>query len=138
MKPGMVSPVYHPFIITILTNPDEMNFALSHILGSTLSTALFVAPLTVIVGWFTHKHMDLNFEIFQIILVILAIVVLSNFLQDGKSNYLEGALCILVYAIIMLTAWFYPNPEGAVTLAANGTMGSMGGEGVVKGERMMF
>lgn len=33
-------------------------------------------------------------------LLILAIIVVGNFLRDGKSNYLEGALCILVYIII--------------------------------------
>ena len=30
----------------------------------------------------------------------MAIIVVGNFLRDLKSNYLEGALCILVYLTI--------------------------------------
>jgi uncharacterized membrane-anchored protein YitT (DUF2179 family) len=34
-----------------------MNFALAHVLGATLQTALFNAPLVVIVGWGLGKKM---------------------------------------------------------------------------------
>lgn len=52
--------------------------------------------------------MDLNFEIFMVVLLVLAILVVGCFLRDGKSNYLEGGLCVLVYMIIAVTTWFYP------------------------------
>jgi hypothetical protein len=39
--------------------------------------------------------MDLNFEIFMIVLVVLAIVVVGNFLRDGETNWLEGALLVV-------------------------------------------
>ena len=58
--------------------------------------------------------MDLNFEIFMVVLLVLSILVVGNFLRDGKSNYLEGALAVMVYIIIGIAAWNYPNPhEGA-------------------------
>ena len=79
---------------------NQMNFALSHVLGATIQTALFNAPLTIIVAWGLHKPMDLNFELFDMVMLILEILVVGNFLRDGKSNYLEGALCVLVYMII--------------------------------------
>jgi len=41
------------------------------------------------------KDMDLNFEIFMIVLLVLSIVVVGNFLRDGESNYLEGAMLIV-------------------------------------------
>ena len=44
---------------------NQMNFALSHVLGATIQTALFNAPLTIIVAWGLHKPMDLNFELFD-------------------------------------------------------------------------
>ncbi|KAM0800880.1 hypothetical protein BDR22DRAFT_821073 [Usnea florida] len=62
--------------------------------------ALFNSSLAVIVGWGLNKSMDLNFEIFNIVVLIMAIIVVGNFLRDQKSNYLEGALCILIYIII--------------------------------------
>ena len=79
---------------------NQMNFALAHVLGATIQTALFNGPLVVIVGWGLHKNMDLNFETFYVVVLILAIIVIGGFLRDQKSNYLEGALCILIYMII--------------------------------------
>ncbi|KAL9101039.1 MAG: hypothetical protein Q9163_003654 [Psora crenata] len=79
---------------------NQMNFALAHVLGATIQTALFNSSLVVLVGWGLGKAMDLNFEIFNIVVLILAVLVVGNFLKDQKSNYLEGALCIMVYIII--------------------------------------
>lgn len=36
---------------------NQMNFALAHVLGATIQTALFNGPLVVIVGWGLHKAM---------------------------------------------------------------------------------
>lgn len=88
-----------------------MNFALAHVLGASIQTALFNTPLVVFVGWGLGHRMDLNFEIFDAAVLILAILVVGNFLRDGKSNYLEGVLCVLVYIIIAIAAFFYPNPK---------------------------
>jgi Ca2+:H+ antiporter len=56
---------------------------------------LFNAPLVVLVGWGIGKPMDLNFEIFMVVLLILSILVVGRFLQDGSSNYLEGTLLVV-------------------------------------------
>lgn len=86
---------------------NQMNFALSHVLGATIQTALFNGPLVVIISWGLDKKLDLNFEMFDIVVLILAILVVGNFLRDQKSNYLEGALCVIVYIIIAVAAFFY-------------------------------
>jgi Ca2+:H+ antiporter len=39
--------------------------------------------------------MDLNFEIFMIALLVLSILAVGNFLRDGESNWLEGALLVV-------------------------------------------
>ena len=87
---------------------NQMNFALSHVLGATLQTALFNGPLVVIVGWGLGKPMGLNFEVFDLVVLLLAIITVGNFLRDQKSNYLEGALCVLVYIAIAVAALYYP------------------------------
>jgi Ca2+:H+ antiporter len=89
---------------------NQINLALAHVLGATIQTALFNAPLVVLVGWGLHKGMDLNFEIFMVVLLVLAILVVGNFLRDGKTNYLEGALCVIIYLIIAISTWYIPNP----------------------------
>jgi Ca2+:H+ antiporter len=93
---------------------DQMNLALAHILGSSIQTALFNTPLVVIVGWGLGISMDLNFEIFAAVVLILAILVVGGFLRDAKTNYLEGILCVLVYIIIAIAAFYYPDirPSG--------------------------
>ncbi|KAK4450712.1 hypothetical protein QBC34DRAFT_63721 [Podospora aff. communis PSN243] len=90
---------------------DQMNFALSHVLGATLQTALFNGPFVVIVGWGLGKDMGLNFEVFDLAVLLLAILTVGNFLRDQKSNYLEGVLCVIVYVAIAVAALYYPNPE---------------------------
>ncbi|THV86971.1 putative vacuolar cation/proton exchanger 2 [Aureobasidium pullulans] len=89
---------------------NQMNFALSHVLGASIQTALLNTPLVVIVGWGLGIDMSLNFEMFHAVVLILAILVVGGFLRDGKSNYLEGALCFFVYVLIAVAAFYYPNP----------------------------
>ena len=89
---------------------NQANLALSHVLGATVQTALFNAPLVVLVGWAFNKPMDLNFDLFNIVVLILAILVVGNFLRDQKSNYLEGSLCVIVYLNVAVAAFWYPNP----------------------------
>jgi Ca2+:H+ antiporter len=49
----------------------------------------------VLIGWALGKPMDLNFEIFMVCLLVLSILVVGNFLRDGESNWLEGALLVV-------------------------------------------
>jgi Ca2+:H+ antiporter len=88
-----------------------MNFALSHVLGATLQTALLNGPLTVIVAWGLRKPLDFNFEIFDITMLLLGIITVGVYLRDQKSNYLEGVLCVTVYVAIAVAAFYYPNPH---------------------------
>ncbi|KAJ2900744.1 hypothetical protein MKZ38_002280 [Zalerion maritima] len=103
-----------------LTAIDEawdgvINVALYHCLGPSIQTALFNGPLAVIIAWAMGKSLDLNFEIFMVALLVLSILVVGNFLRDGESNWLEGALLVVVYVIIGIASWYYPNPDVAMT-----------------------
>ncbi|KAI7135433.1 hypothetical protein KC343_g16783 [Hortaea werneckii] len=71
--------------------------------------------------------MSLTFELFDAVVLILAIIVVGNFLRDEKSDYLEGALCVFVYILVAVSAWYYPDPreEGGVSSAGS----PEGGEG---------
>lgn len=89
---------------------NQINMAVSHVLGASIQTALLNAPLVVIVGWCIGVNMDYNFAMFDAFALVLAVIVVGSFLRDGKSNYLEGVLCIMVYIIIAVCAFFFPNP----------------------------
>lgn len=103
---------------------NQMNLALAHVLGSSIQTALLNTPLVVIVGWGKGVAMDLNFEIFDAAVLILAVLVVGNFLRDNKSNYLEGVLCVLVYVIIAISAFYYPDPKTNAGTATSGGSGT--------------
>lgn len=113
---------------------NQMNFALSHVLGATLQTALFNGPLVVIVGWGLNKDMGLDFDIFNLTVLILAILTVGNFLRDQKSNYLEGFLCVIVYIIVAAAAFYNP------TLPETGSEGETTGtsEGAHVAERAFY
>lgn len=72
-----------------------INVALFHCIGPSIQTALFNGPLVVLIAWAMGKPLDLNFEIFMIVLLVLSILVVGNFLRDGESNWLEGALLVV-------------------------------------------
>lgn len=89
---------------------NQINMALAHVMGASIQTALLNAPLVVLVGWGLKIDMDYNFAIFDAVALVLAVIVVGSFLRDGKSNYLEGMLCIMTYVIIAICAFFFPNP----------------------------
>ncbi|KAL1889359.1 hypothetical protein Cpir12675_005822 [Ceratocystis pirilliformis] len=97
---------------------NQMNLALSHVLGATIQTALFNGPLAVIVAWCLQKKMDLTFVVFDMAMLLLAIITVGGFLRDQKSNYLEGFLCVTLYLSIAVAAFFFPNlhdPDSGAT-----------------------
>ncbi|KAK8051034.1 Ca2+/H+ antiporter [Apiospora rasikravindrae] len=106
---------------------NQMNFALSHCLGATLQTALLNGPLVVIVGWGLGKPMSLDFQIFDMAMLILSIIAVGNFLRDQKSNYLEGFLCVVLYVAIAVTAFYFPNVHAAASGGDGAGSGEAGG-----------
>jgi Ca2+:H+ antiporter len=96
--------------------------AMAHVMGASIQTALLNAPLVVLVGWgLGVPNMDYNFALFDAVALVLAVLVVGSFLRDGKSNYLEGFLCVMVYIIIAICAFFFPNPaHGAEAGGAEG------------------
>lgn len=93
---------------------NQINMAMAHVMGASIQTALLNAPLTVLVGWGLKTNMNYGFAMFDAVAVILAILVVGSFLRDGKSNYLEGVLCVMTYVIIAVCAFSFPNPKHAV------------------------
>ena len=88
----------------------QANFALYHCLGPSIQTALFNGPLVVVIGWFMGKRMDLNFEIFMIVLLVLSVLVVGNFLRDKESNYLEGVLLVVSLVVFHTTLYYSHQP----------------------------
>ena len=74
---------------------NKMDLAIGVAIGSSLQIALFVTPFLVILGWIMNVDMTLHFETFETVAFFLSALVVTLLIQDGKSNYLEGVLCIV-------------------------------------------
>ncbi len=87
---------------------NNMELSVSVAMGSSLLIALFVAPLLVLVGQAIGQPMDLDFDIFQVLAVAIAVAVANLISLDGRSNWLEGALLLATYTILGLAFYFHP------------------------------
>lgn len=91
---------------------NKMDLAIGVAIGSSLQIALFVTPFLVVLGWIMDKPMSLHFETFETVSFFLASLVVVLLIQDGKSNYLEGLLCLGMYIIIALAFYVLPDDVG--------------------------
>jgi Ca2+:H+ antiporter len=87
---------------------DKMDLSMSVALGSSLQIALFVAPVLVIAGWFLGQPMDLNFNPFELVTMLVAVAVANSVSADGSSNWLEGMLLLATYFVIGTAFFFHP------------------------------
>jgi Ca2+:H+ antiporter len=79
---------------------NKMEFALAVTFGSSLQVALFVVPVLVILGALLGQPMDLAFPPLEVAAVAAAVAISALIALDGESNWLEGALLMIVYLIL--------------------------------------
>ncbi|CAL8577101.1 hypothetical protein XPA_002948 [Xanthoria parietina] len=106
----------HATAVTVAIK-DKMDLAIGVAVGSSMQIALLVIPFVVILGWIIGTHnpdMNLAFDAFQVIMLFVSVLLVNYLIQDGKSHWLEGVLLLVLYMIIAVAAWFYPD-QGLVT-----------------------
>ena len=102
----------HATAVTVAMK-NKMDLSVSVVMGSSLQIAFFVAPVLVIAGWFMGQPMDLNFNPFELVAVMVAVLIVNSISNDGRSNWLEGTLLLATYTIIGLAFYFHPVLETA-------------------------
>lgn len=90
---------------------NRMDLALGIAIGSSIQIALFVAPALVLLGYGFGVRMDLVFTVPEIVALLLTVWILTQIAGDGESNWLEGVLLLLLYA--MLAILFFHLPPSA-------------------------
>lgn len=88
---------------------NKMNLAVNIAIGSGLQIALLVTPFLVLLGWIMGQPMSLYFQTFETVVFFVSILVVNYLIQDGKSNYLEGAMLMGMYVIIAVSFFVYPD-----------------------------
>lgn len=119
-------------------NVNTFMQAMGVAVGSSVQIALLVTPFLVLLGWAIDRPMDFQFEtcklpillprifgsfcgscglhylriIVETVSFFISVLVVTYVVQDGKSNYLEGAMLFGLYVIIALA--FYATPSDAL------------------------
>ncbi|TCP31336.1 Ca2+:H+ antiporter [Scopulibacillus darangshiensis] len=75
---------------------NRMDVMLEISIGSTVQTAMFVAPILVLVSWF-FNFLPLVFNTSELVAMILAAFMTVTIVNDGDSNWFEGALLVGTY-----------------------------------------
>jgi Ca2+:H+ antiporter len=93
---------------------DKAGLSVGIAIGSGVQIALFVAPLSVLLGWFigpdsNGNSMDLDFGMLDVSVLTLSVVVILSVVLDGKSTWLEGYMLMTAYMIIGALYWYLPN-----------------------------
>lgn len=94
--------------VVAASRKKKINYAISVIIGSILQISLFVLPVLVIIGWILNIAMDLYFKASQTYILLFAITVVNQVLQDRQYTYLHGTMLLSVYIII--SAAYYIDP----------------------------
>ena len=79
---------------------NRMEFSMAVSYGASLQVALFVAPALVLLGVLTGHPMNLVFAPLEVVAVGAAVGISALIALDGESNWLEGALLVIVYLIL--------------------------------------
>lgn len=74
-----------------------LNLSAGIAFGNSLNVLLLTTPLLVLLGWTTGQPMTLQFKMFEVVVLLLTVMVISYVVQEGKSNYFSGAMCLGLY-----------------------------------------
>jgi len=90
---------------------DQMSLVMSITIGSTIQVGLLIAPVLVLISFFTGHPMNLVFanplELIAIAGVAFAVNAIA---QDGEVTWFEGALLVGVYLMLAIAFFFVTPP----------------------------
>lgn len=87
---------------------NNMDLSVSVAMGSSLLVALLVGPVLVLIGRVIGQPMDLNFNLFEVVAVVVAVAIANLISLDGRSNWLEGVLLLATYVVLGAAFYFHP------------------------------
>jgi len=90
-----------------VASKNKMDLALSIAVGSSLQIALFVAPLLVFISLALGNPLPLEFTTYEILAVSAASLIAALVSLDGRSNWLEGAMLLVLYVILAVAFFFF-------------------------------
>jgi Ca2+:H+ antiporter len=103
----LISDVAGYVTVIRLALKNKMDLTVATTTGDSLLIALFVAPVLVFVGLLWHQPIDLNFNPFEVIALVIAVTVCNLVSFGGRSNWLDGALLLATYVVLAIAFYFH-------------------------------
>jgi Ca2+:H+ antiporter len=85
---------------------NQADYALSVILQSPLQIALVLAPVLVLVAPLVGASFTLVLSPLLVVALVLSVVITVLVVNDGESNWLEGASLLVLYALLATAFWW--------------------------------
>lgn len=94
-------------IMAAMKNKMELAFQIA--MSSAIQIALMVAPVLVIASFaIGDTPLLLTFNPFELLALWAGVLISAFALNDGESNWFEGAMMVLVYIAFACVFWFHP------------------------------
>jgi Ca2+:H+ antiporter len=87
---------------------NQMDLSVEIAIASSLQVALFVAPVLVFISLSLGNPLQLIFNEFELLALIVGVLIAALVSYDGESNWLEGAELLAVYIILALAFFLLP------------------------------
>ncbi|RAP78100.1 calcium/proton exchanger [Paenibacillus montanisoli] len=84
----------------LLAMKNKIGAAVEIAVGSSLQIALFVAPVLILVSTLFGPTMDIVFSPIELTAIAVSVFIAKSISRDGKTNWYEGALLLIVYIIL--------------------------------------
>lgn len=95
------------WVAVLVAAKNKMDLAVNISIGSSAQIALFVAPVLVLASFFLGPHpLALVFNGFELGAILLAILVGTQVVNDGESNWFEGVQLLALYFVFGLAFYF--------------------------------
>ena len=85
---------------------NNLELSITMTIGSSIQTALFVAPLLVLLSAAMGTPMNLVFSLFELLALFASVLIVNEISSDGQTNWFEGALLGVTY-LIMAGMFFF-------------------------------
>jgi len=94
---------------------DKPGLSIGIAVGSSTQIALFVVPLSVLIGWALGQPMDLNLGSLNTTVMSIGVIVVLSIVVDGSATWLQGYLLISAYYVVGVLYWHLPDKMSEIS-----------------------
>ncbi len=96
-------------VAVIAAAKNKMELAFQVAMSSAIQIALLVAPVLVVASFlFAATPLTLAFSPLELLALWGGVLIAAFTLNDGESNWFEGAMMVAVYIAFAMAFWFHP------------------------------